>query len=202
MDSYEKKYKESLARAREIHFSKDEMEYIFPELKESEDENIRKAILSELDYLQNKEGWSDFGDYQIEDVIAWLEKQGEQKPVEPQQDMLSQEKYAKAVDECVYGEQKSAEWSEEYKMMLQYAIEHFERQKRNYTEGGDGKKAMQEFIDWLKSLRPQSTWKPSDEQMDALQYVCRNLNPPLSDKLGWDSLKTLELLYKILKKLY
>lgn len=79
MDSYEKKYKESLARAREIHFSKDEMEYIFPELKESEDENIRKAILSELDYLQNKEGWSDFGDYQIEDVIAWLEKQGEQK---------------------------------------------------------------------------------------------------------------------------
>lgn len=57
-------------------------------------------------------------------------------------------------------------------------------------------------ITWLKSLKDRHFWKPSDEQMDALQYVCRNLNPPLSDKLGWDSLKTLELLYKILKKLY
>ena len=49
-------------------------------------------------------------------------------------------------------EQKPAEWSEEDKIMLQYAIEHFERQKRNCIEGGDRKKAMQEFIDWLKSL--------------------------------------------------
>ena len=38
---------------------------------------------------------------------------GEQKPVEPQQDMLSQEQYAKAVDECIYGKQKPVEWSEE-----------------------------------------------------------------------------------------
>lgn len=59
-----------------------------------------------------------------------------------------------------------------------------------------------ELVERLKSLKERYTWKPSDEQMDALQYVCRNLNPPLSDKLGWDSLKTLELLYKILKKLY
>jgi hypothetical protein len=44
-------------------------------------------------------------------------------------------------------------WSEEDKMMLQYVIEHFERQKRNCIEGGDRKKAMQEFIDWFKSLK-------------------------------------------------
>ena len=57
------------------------------------------------------------------------------------------------------------------------------------------------IFQWLKSLRPQNTWKPSEEQMDALQYIYRNLNPPLSDKLGWNSLKTLELLYNDLKKL-
>ena len=60
-------------------------------------------------------------------------------------------------------------------------------------------------IKWLKSLKnrvqPQNTWKPSDEQMDALQYIYRNLNPPLFDKLGWSSIRTLELLYNDLKKL-
>lgn len=46
-------------------------------------------------------------------ICGWeLKNKGEQKPVEPQQDMLSQEQYAKAVDECVYGEQKT-DWSEE-----------------------------------------------------------------------------------------
>jgi hypothetical protein len=37
--------------------------------------------------------------------------------------------------------------------------------------------------------------------MDALQYIYRNLNPQLFDKLGWDSIKTLESLYQDLKKL-
>lgn len=58
-----------------------------------------------------------------------------------------------------------------------------------------------ELVERLKSLKDRYTWKPSDEQMDALQYVYRNLNPPLSDKLWWDSTKTLELLYQDLKKL-
>lgn len=42
---YEKKYEEALARAREIHLSNDEMEYLFPELKESDDERIKKSLI-------------------------------------------------------------------------------------------------------------------------------------------------------------
>jgi hypothetical protein len=30
------------------------------------------------------------------------------------------------------------------------------------------KKDITKAVDWLKSLRPQSQWKPSDEQMEAL----------------------------------
>ncbi len=66
-------------------------------------------------------------------------------------------------------------------------------------------------INWLKSLKGRvgceanctttKEWRASWEQLDALQYVCRNFNPPLTDKLGWDSLKTLELLYQDLNKL-
>lgn len=47
----------------------------------------------------------------------------------------------------------------------------------------------------------QTSWKPSNKQVEALQYVYQNLNPPLSDKRGWDSLKTLELMCRDLKKL-
>lgn len=56
---------------------------------------------------------------------------------------------------------------------------------------------------WLESIkdRVQPHWKPSEKQLDALQYVYRNCNPPLSDKLGWDSIRTLELMYQDLKKL-
>lgn len=78
---YEKKYKEALERAEEVYhrgyYISGNIETIFPELKESEDERIRKAILelvrqsSEILDKQNQNN-----------MIAWLEKQGEQKHFE------------------------------------------------------------------------------------------------------------------------
>lgn len=49
----------------------------FPELKESEDESIRKAILTGLIDCRDAPdlGWSNFGGINIDDCIAWLEKQ-------------------------------------------------------------------------------------------------------------------------------
>ena len=98
--------------------------------------------------------------------------------------------YADEMFELV--EQKPA-WSEEDKMMLQYAIEHFERQKRNCVEGGGRKKVMQEFIDWLKSLKPQNTWKPSIAQLNALSIVSKGNAP--------DDIEAIVSLYQDLKKL-
>ena len=59
---------------------------LFPELKESEDERIRKRILLsvEKDLMAHKNSGCDTKD--LENCIAWLGKQGEQKPtykVEP-----------------------------------------------------------------------------------------------------------------------
>ena len=71
--NYEKKYKEALERAKQfsetpyLEDSKGIVEYIFPELQESEDERIRKSL---IDMLKNDEKC-----YLKE--IAWLEKQGE-----------------------------------------------------------------------------------------------------------------------------
>lgn len=80
---YEKKYKEALEWARQvingkIGFVRNEVEEeIFPELKESEDERIRKECISIIN------AWAEAcraeGDYcEVAPIcIAWLEKQGE-----------------------------------------------------------------------------------------------------------------------------
>lgn len=78
--NYEEKYKQALERARYYH-SKDYMlinsaiENIFPELAESEDERIRKAIINSVE--------TDSSVYESSvsphDMIVWLKKQGKQK---------------------------------------------------------------------------------------------------------------------------
>ena len=74
-------YDEALERARAINNGKDVdvesgttiCEYIFPELKESEDEKIRKEIIS---ILRNTYWTSNRN--RFNELVAWLEKQGEQ----------------------------------------------------------------------------------------------------------------------------
>ena len=79
-------------------------------------------------------------------------------------------------------------WSEEDKMMLQYAIEHFESEKRNCIEGGGRKKAMQEYIDWLKSLKdrvqPQTKQEWSEEDEEMLNLIIARLHSHPNVELG------------------
>lgn len=79
---YEKKYKEALALARS-YYDKDSMnaflDTIFPELRESEDERIRKEI---IDYLNSRVATAEETELlYFKRWIAYLEKQKEQKPV-------------------------------------------------------------------------------------------------------------------------
>lgn len=80
---YEKAYKEALERAKDS-FSYPSMpgfmrvDVIFPELKESEDERIRKGLIARFKTMQD-EGASVFGECYIYAILAWLEKH---KPVE------------------------------------------------------------------------------------------------------------------------
>lgn len=80
---YEQRYKEALDEAKAIHKAikqdlKPVIEQIFPELAESEDERIRKAIICGMNALK-KGNRIYFADIYIDDILAWLEKQGEQK---------------------------------------------------------------------------------------------------------------------------
>ena len=108
-----KAYDEAIKRAKEF-VSKDNVEvteYIFPELKEPEDERIRKAL---IDGFKRYNDGSLFNGCLVREILAWLEKQGEQKPVfemkTPEESLgIDSDTYNKIVDECVYGEQNPAD---------------------------------------------------------------------------------------------
>jgi len=85
---YEQKYKEALDRAKKWRnapnsdkiptYANRVIEEIFPELKESEDEKIRKAIIL---FFELQDDNTTYSFVPKKDILAWLEKQGEQKSV-------------------------------------------------------------------------------------------------------------------------
>ena len=56
-------------------FSEKELNFLFPELAESEDERIRKGIIKSIIDLNSD--WLELHGVTKEDAIAWLEKKGE-----------------------------------------------------------------------------------------------------------------------------
>lgn len=84
----------------------------------------------------------------------------------------------------LYTKEQKPEWSEEDEDNLRRVIRVLE----------DNDSDWKELSNWLKSLRPQPHWKPSEEQMGALEDAFR--------KNGSDEYrKTINSLYQDLKKL-
>lgn len=91
MEDYKEKYEQALEKAKICYkdlsnldgvvatMSKDFFEEVFPELKESEDERVRKELIN---FFKNHMDsvYEEISDNNV--VIAWLEKQGEQKPID------------------------------------------------------------------------------------------------------------------------
>ncbi len=84
-------YKKKLRLAKEAlesgSYDKETIKYIFPELEENWDEEIRKALIKSFEeYLkQGGVAWGKdvkFKYVNVKDAIAWLEKKSEQKPAE------------------------------------------------------------------------------------------------------------------------
>ena len=152
---YEKEYKYALERARKGM----PMDEVFPELKESEDERIRKAIESIIRMYGKTQGeWITGYDMDtlvvhLRDAFTYLEKQKDSKVVKFDHDR----------------EQKPAEWSEEDELMISACIAFIQDEKFK------GYERSYECIDWLKSLRPQPHWKPSEKEIEALSWAINYL---------------------------
>ena len=122
--------------------TKDAIQTLIPELAESEDERIERAIIDTLRRCNKGEKFlNDNWALTIDDVHTYLEKQKEQKPTE---------------------------WSEEdenrFRNLIYLVLDS--------DEGKGTKDGFIKFIQRLKSsLRPQPHWKPSDEQMGSLRLA-------------------------------
>lgn len=135
---------------------------------ESDDERIRGNIIATI-HLYYGEPLED----EAKEMIAWLEKQGEQKIKTPEESLgIDSDTYNKIVDECIYGEQKHA-WSEEDERNLQGIIDEIEANKNNAPDYDVA--TYNRFLSWLKSIKERYTWKPSDEQMRTLEHHMHTL---------------------------
>ena len=74
-------YNDKLKLAKEAldsgSYDKETIEYIFPELKESEDERIKKNLITFFKGEYGTNSNARFAGIKVKDVIAWLEKQSE-----------------------------------------------------------------------------------------------------------------------------
>lgn len=86
-----KAYDKALEKAKYLHEAAANGNYeievktfecLFPELKESEDERIRKELIEHIK-ANCETGFLLFQKFSPDDVIAWLEKQGKQKDINP-----------------------------------------------------------------------------------------------------------------------
>ena len=156
MSLYEKKYKDAQKWIESIytelnHKHQMEAEAFFPELKESEDERIRKWCISHFrECFRVTKDNVEYKEYLNNKVIPWLEKQGEQKPA--------------------WSEEDETRLTNTIIMLKEGASLHF------------NKKDITKAVEWLKSLRLQNRWKPSDEQIK----VCKEVYADILSAKGFD----------------
>ena len=169
-------------------------ETIFPELKESEDERIRKAFIKVYQGYCPTDKWNK--EFTFGQIVAWIERLGDKAfsverlfaeagigPAYKDGDswcVLIGENIQEGI--CGFGEtprhayvnflkelwekafeQKPVEWSDKDEKMLNDAIGAIGA--ADYYTYDD----KQEIKNWLELLKERHTWKPSDEQIKALE---------------------------------
>ena len=111
---HEKKHKEEVVRATQLwecgDITRENLEYIFPELKESEDEKIRKALIRYHQSTINIDG------IKGEEILAWLERQVE-KPKWSKEDEEELEIAIETLHEA--GQHSSAIWLKSLKPRME-----------------------------------------------------------------------------------
>lgn len=151
MESYEKKYKNALEWARQVingetGFIRKEVEEVFPELAESEDEKIRKELIEHI--KANK--WADyvlFQKFSPDDVIAWLEKQ---ESVEEIVERCKDSWYNKGK---IAGRAEGLSDDEKYQQGWHDAIEKQGKQNSAWSNGYSNGyiQAVEKAVEWLKN---------------------------------------------------
>jgi cbb3-type cytochrome oxidase subunit 3 len=140
-----------------------EIEEAFPEIFDSEDERIRKALIKLV--KKAGEGYENVIDgVSIENALAWLEKQGMQKDILKDATLDNNEDGLIAATIKAKDEQNPIKWSKYDNDMMRYIIDDIHCGSDFNPEVMH---AANEREKWFKSicLRCQSHWKPTEEQI-------------------------------------
>ena len=176
------------------------LERMFPELREPEDtdEKVRKALIKLVTNHASMDLFIEY-DIHLDEALAWLEKQGEQKPWSEEDEMFVHGLIrGLAAMKNIHGHTtfssdniditKTIDWlkSIKYRVQLQNLTVTDEELIKARNEAYDALDKLEYHSDtptfndgwsaaiWYlkkRNAQLQDTWKPSDEQMDALRYV-------------------------------
>ena len=204
-------YDEAIRKAKDMlsykEIRQEDIEYLFPELKENGDERIRKALKEYFINSFQNNGVAAILGVHIKDILIWIEKQGEQKPAEnsgkKSEDVIEEKdmteykkgfecgkqrvlKYPEDFNLC----KKSAAWSEEDELHIS-ELESLVKQAWAIAEHENDKDNIHKMSDlsfFLKTLKPQlkqeySAWDRI-LQDSSISYLC-NLRDTFETK-GWD----------------
>ena len=118
-----KAYDELLAKAKQIYNKENDVliihtiEELFPELAESEDEKIRKALIDGFTVIkESKNCGKTFSNHNIPvtDILAWLEKQGKKLSIWTDSDRIMAFTLLRDVDQMTYisdeGKNERLQW--------------------------------------------------------------------------------------------
>ena len=195
---YKEKYEQALERARQF-FEKPYLEdsagivgYIFPELKESEDERIRKALKEYFINSFQNNGVAAILGVHIKDILSWLEKQSDKdkfiekelgcikgyrenaikrlEELEKQGKQKSEEEEVDNLHNYLYGEQKPTEWKQENVEELsefENAMMHIGGSFFGQHAGlnPNNTNAIKEQAEYLLELAQNPAWSEEDERM-------------------------------------
>ena len=165
---YKEKYEKAYKLLEQMHdggiVSNIDIENAFPELKE-------KSVINMLKIAVTNTAWLDCDKNQC---LSWLEKQGKRNSADSycQENCKGFQETGKcfADGECKAkrdAEQNSA-WSEEDEKIMKQIDSLL------YCQCTIHSSMYEKLHNWLKSLKPQPHWKPTEQQMNALKQTSEN----------------------------
>lgn len=139
------------------------MNEIFPELAESEDEKIRKALICGMNALKTNRKKETFAAIPIDDCITWLENQSESDEIKAKEFLINKgypidangtfPTYEEMYNIIREGLEKQVEqkpkWTEEDESKVYDIIYFLNTAKAHYAST----EALDDCVDWLKSLK-------------------------------------------------
>ena len=184
---YKNKYNDALEKLQEALAPKDGceisgltrgcIEEIFPELKESEDEKIRKEIIATI-HLYYGEPLED----EAKEMISWLEKQGKQKTDIPKwkykkdsaplsRDSLILNRYG-CVVKAISGAIVSDAWVLDYDELVKLPKEEVEKQDNQKPQGKSALEAIkEEKVDNANKVEPKFKVKYAGNEYNVLETI-------------------------------